>query len=197
MGYAVGIDDAFIDEVLPYADIEGVSALVLGSLNDFMQLLFKASDELSQATSLSHWCTRLHYYADHLLSAPTSAAQSQQQQLYELLQQLQEPAQYHTEKVSLDVILAWLAGRMSESQSANGFLRGQLTFCSMLPMRSIPFKVIALLGINEGEFPSIDRYPNFDLIGQNFRKGDRSRRADDRYQFLEIIFIYGQHGDLL
>ncbi len=187
MGYAVGNDDAFIDEVLPYADIEGVSALVLGSLNDFMQLLFKASDELSQATSLSHWCTRLHYYADHLLSAPTSAAQSQQQQLYELLQQLQEPAQYHTEKVSLDVILAWLAGRMSESQSANGFLRGQLTFCSMLPMRSIPFKVIALLGINEGEFPSIDRYPNFDLIGQNFRKGDRSRRADDRYQFLEII----------
>jgi exodeoxyribonuclease V gamma subunit len=129
----------------------------------------------------------LYYYADQLLSAQSSAEQNQQQQLYELLQQLQEPAQFHTEKISLDVILAWLESRLSESKSSNGFLRGQLTFCSMLPMRSIPFKVIALLGLNEGEFPKIDRYPSFDLIGQNFRKGDRSRRADDRYQFLEIL----------
>lgn len=57
----------------------------------------------------------------------------------------------------------------------------------MLPMRSIPFKVIALLGLNEGEFPKIDNIPTFDLVGQNFRKGDRSRRSDDRYQFLEIL----------
>jgi exodeoxyribonuclease V gamma subunit len=57
----------------------------------------------------------------------------------------------------------------------------------MLPMRSIPFQVIALLGMNEGEFPKIDRHPTFDLLGHNFRKGDRSRRADDRYQFLEIL----------
>jgi exodeoxyribonuclease V gamma subunit len=54
-------------------------------------------------------------------------------------------------------------------------------------MRSIPFKVIALLGLNEGEFPKIDKVPTFDLLGQNFRKGDRSRRSDDRYQFLEIL----------
>ncbi|KAF3983784.1 MAG: exodeoxyribonuclease V subunit gamma [Methylococcales symbiont of Hymedesmia sp. n. MRB-2018] len=187
MGYAVGNDDGFIDEVLPYPEIEGISALVLGSLNDFIQLLFKASEELSQASSLSHWSQRLYFYADQLLLAKTSAEQSQQQQLYQLLQQLQAPSQYHTGKLTLDVILVWLESRMSESKSATGFLRGQLTFCSMLPMRSIPFKVIALLGLNEAEFPKIDRYPSFDLMGQNFRKGDRSRRYDDRYQFLEII----------
>jgi exodeoxyribonuclease V gamma subunit len=54
-------------------------------------------------------------------------------------------------------------------------------------MRSIPFKVIALLGINDGEFPKIDRNPTFDLLSQHYHKGDRSRRADDRYQFLEIL----------
>ena len=64
----------------------------------------------------------------------------------------------------------------------------------MLPMRSIPFKVIALLGMNEGEFPKIDRNPSFDLIAQHFRKGDRSRRADDRYQFLEIILSARQQA---
>ena len=89
--------------------------------------------------------------------------------------------------VELQVIISWLEGMVAERKSANGFLRGQLTFCSMLPMRSIPFKVIALLGMNEGEFPKIDRNPTFDLLTHNFRKGDRSRRADDRYQFLEIL----------
>ncbi|KAF3978517.1 MAG: exodeoxyribonuclease V subunit gamma [Methylococcales symbiont of Iophon sp. n. MRB-2018] len=187
MGYAVGNDDGFIDGVLPYPEIEGISALVLGRLNDFIQLLFKASEELGQESTLLHWSQRLYFYANQLLSAKTSEQQNQQQQLYQLLQQLQAPSQYHTGKLTLDVILVWLESCMSESKTANGFLRGQLTFCSMLPMRSIPFKVIALLGLNEAEFPKIDRYPSFDLIGQNFRKGDRSRRSDDRYQFLEII----------
>jgi exodeoxyribonuclease V gamma subunit len=41
--------------------------------------------------------------------------------------------------------------------------------------------------MNDGEFPKIDRNPTFDLLSQHFHKGDRSRRTDDRYQFLEIL----------
>lgn len=187
MGYTVGSEEQFINNILPYREIEGSSALVLGGLNDFIQLLFKASDELKQATPLDNWSNRLYYFADQLLSANTKTEQRERQQFNELLELLTAYSQLHTEDISLDVIIAWLEGRMSEQKSSTGFLRGQLTFCSMLPMRSIPFKVIALLGLNEGEFPKFDRQPSFDLIGQNFRKGDRSRRADDRYQFLEIL----------
>ena len=112
----------------------------------------------------------------------------ERQQLNELLTELSaDLTVVHNDTVELQVIISWLEDRVAERKSANGFLRGQLTFCSMLPMRSIPFKVIALLGMNEGEFPKIDRNPTFDLLTHNFRKGDRSRRADDRYQFLEIL----------
>ncbi len=112
----------------------------------------------------------------------------ERQQLNELLTELSaDLTAVHNDTVELQVIISWLEDRVAERKSANGFLRGQLTFCSMLPMRSIPFKVIALLGMNEGEFPKIDRNPTFDLLTHNFRKGDRSRRADDRYQFLEIL----------
>jgi exodeoxyribonuclease V gamma subunit len=188
MGYAVGSEESFVDNILPYREIEGSTALILGGFNDFIQLLFKASNELKQPATLSNWGNRLYYYADQLICADTQAEQIQRQQLNEILEQLAvKIAAQHTEDISLDVIIAWLENSMSESKSSNGFLRGQLTFCSMLPMRSIPFKVIALLGLNEGEFPKIDRHPSFDLIGQNFRKGDRSRRADDRYQFLEVL----------
>ncbi len=185
MGYAVGSDDDFIDEVLPYADIEGSSALALGGLCDFMQLLFKAGTELKQAKTLKAWSSQLYYYADQLLPAADSL---ERQQLNELLAELSaDLSAVHNDDVELQVIISWLQGMVAERKSANGFLRGQLTFCSMLPMRSIPFKVIALLGMNDGEFPKIDRNPAFDLLAQNFRKGDRSRRADDRYQFLEIL----------
>ena len=185
MGYAVGSDQDFVADVLPYRDIEGSSALALGGLCDFMQLLFKAGKELKQAKPLKSWSAQLYYYADQLLAA---AEPVERQQLNELLAELSaELAAVHNDEVELQVIISWLKGMVAERKSANGFLRGQLTFCSMLPMRSIPFKVVALLGMNDGEFPKIDRHPTFDLLAHNFRKGDRSRRSDDRYQFLEIL----------
>ncbi|MEF3076560.1 exodeoxyribonuclease V subunit gamma [Methylobacter sp. Wu1] len=185
MGYAVGSDDDFIDEVLPYCDIEGSSAQALGGLCEFMQLAFQASSELKQAKTLKAWSAQLYYYADQLLQGADTV---ERQQLNELLIELSaDVAAVHNDDVELQVIISWLEGTISERKSSHGFLRGQLTFCSMLPMRSIPFKVIALLGMNDGEFPKVDRAPTFDLLGRHFRKGDRSRRADDRYQFLEIL----------
>ncbi len=185
MGYAVGSDADFIDGVLPYREVEGSSAQALGGLCEFMQLLFQASLEFKQAKTLQAWSARLFDYADQLLPA---ADPIERQEFYEVLAVLADTiATVHHDLVELPVIIAWLEGMTAERKSATGFLRGQLTFCSMLPMRSIPFRVIALMGMNEGEFPKIDRHPTFDLLAQNFRKGDRSLRADDRYQFLEIL----------
>ena len=185
MGYAVGSDEEFVDGILPYPEIEGSSAQALGGLCEFMQLLFSAGADLKQQKILTAWTAQLYYYADRLLAA---ADLVERRQLNDLLTELSaDLADIHHDAVTLPVVVSWLEDRVVESKSSNGFLRGQLTFCSMLPMRSIPFQVIALLGMNEGEFPKIDRNPTFDLLTQHFRKGDRSRRADDRYQFLEIL----------
>ena len=176
-------------QILPYKHIEGSSADALGGLHDFLQLLFQAKVELKQAKSLKFWGAQLYYYADQLLGkSDLKANLIERQQLNELLLELSGTlAEVHNEPVELQIIIQWLGGMVAERKSASGFLRGQLTFCSMLPMRTIPFKIIALMGINEGEFPKVDRQPTFDLIALSFRKGDRSRRADDRYQFLEIL----------
>ncbi|MGZ5532413.1 MAG: exodeoxyribonuclease V subunit gamma [Methylomonas sp.] len=184
MGYAIGSDEDFVDDVLPYPDVEGSSSQALGGLNDFLQLLFKAGDDLSISKSLADWQATLIRYADRLLG---NADPLERQPLNELLSEIDDIAAIHTLPVALAVMIAWLEGRMDESSSSNGFLRGQLTFCSMLPMRSIPFQVIALMGMNDGEFPKVERSPSFDLLAQNPRLGDRSRRADDRYHFLEIL----------
>jgi exodeoxyribonuclease V gamma subunit len=195
MGYAVSNDKDFVDEVLPYQNIEGSSAGALGGLCAFMQLVFDAGNDLKQALTLKPWSLKLHDYAGRLLGSKDS---NEHQQLNELFAELaavpfsENDVEPH-QNIELQVIIAWLEDRVSERKSSKGFLRGQLTFCSMLPMRSIPAKVIALLGMNDGEFPKIDRTPTFDLLAHNFRKGDRSRRADDRYQFLEVLLSARQH----
>ena len=193
-GYAVGDDDEFVDGILPYPDIEGLSAAVLGGLNGFMQLLFMASDELKQARPRQAWTELLYGYADKLFG---SAEAGEREVLNGLLIELSDdlPDTADTDRIGrpdhesqdLVVIASWLKGKMDERKSSNGFLRGQLTFCSMLPMRSIPFQVIALMGLNEGQFPKLDKPATFDLLANHYRPGDRSRRADDRYQFLEIL----------
>jgi len=77
--------------------------------------------------------------------------------------------------------------RFLGSESQTGFLRGGITFCSMVPMRSLPFKVICLLGLNDGDFPRNTKAAVFDLIAKHPQNGDRARRDDDRYLFLEAI----------
>ncbi|NOT83736.1 MAG: exodeoxyribonuclease V subunit gamma [Methylococcaceae bacterium] len=185
MGYSVGSDDDFVEGILPFIDIEGSSAQALGGLHDFVCLLFKASEELQHPQPFKVWHQQLLAYAEQLLFV---AAAQERQQLNDLLAEFAEKiALVNNEPIAVSVIISWLETRVSEQKSTTGFLRGQLTFCSMLPMRSIPFKVIALLGMNAGEFPKMDRLPSFDLLKLDFRKGDRSSRADDRYQFLEIL----------
>ncbi|PID47818.1 MAG: exodeoxyribonuclease V subunit gamma [Proteobacteria bacterium] len=186
MGYAVPSDQAFCDGVLPYSDIEGSQAQALGGFYSFFKLLKQARGELAKTYTLAQWLGKLHYYAGQLLmqNQETELAWGSLRELFETLGTVSEA---HTQSVTLLVLTDYLESAASEQKTATGFMRGQLTFCSMLPMRAIPFKVIALLGMNEGEFPSVDGRAAFDLMDVEFRRGDRSRRADERYQFLEIL----------
>ncbi len=184
-GYAVAQDEQFVGQVLPYIEIEGSSAQALGGLHDFLQFIFKAGSELKQDRNLQEWGQLLYQYADVLLD---DNEKGQRQQLNEILMELSGHfATANNKPIPLEVIIDWLKTRVSEHKSSHGFLRGQLTFCSMLPMRSIPFKVIVLMGMNDGEYPQQQHMPTFDLMSRHFRSGDRSRRGDDRYQFLEIL----------
>ncbi|MFA0519883.1 exonuclease V subunit gamma, partial [Vibrio sp. 10N.222.55.E8] len=76
---------------------------------------------------------------------------------------------------------------LSGARISQRFLAGQVNFCTLMPMRSIPFKTVCLLGMNDGVYPRSMPPEGFDLINGRSRPGDRSRRDDDRYLFLEAI----------
>ncbi len=69
----------------------------------------------------------------------------------------------------------------------SAFLAGAVNFATLMPMRAIPFKRVCLLGMNDGDYPRSQPPLDFDLMGSDYRPGDRSRREDDRYLFLEAL----------
>lgn len=184
LGYALADEEAW-DGVLPFTEIEGQGARPLGGLCRFIALLERAWRDFREERPLLAWSELLGDYAGKLFG------DGEDRGLAELRAILAEPletlADHHNGAVSFAVIRQWLALSAAERRSSSGFLRGRLTFCSMLPMRSVPFRIICLLGQNDGDFPRPDRYHTFNLMAEERRPGDRSPRADDRYQFLEAL----------
>ncbi|MGI9536253.1 MAG: exodeoxyribonuclease V subunit gamma [Desulfocapsaceae bacterium] len=188
LGLAAGSKEP-IDSVVPYVDIEGGDAELLGGLCSFIELIDQSRRETKDPLTLLDWSKLLPKISGLLFGDIDSADFLK---LQELLTGLAEQSGgRHNQRLSFEVIQQWFEYE-AEATSSMDFLKGRLTFCSMLPMRSIPFKVICLLGLNDGEFPKQDRFLPFNLLTQSYEKGDRSQRADDRYQFLEAILAARQ-----
>ncbi len=97
-----------------------------------------------------------------------------------------EDAQLDT-PLPLQVVREHWLSKLSEAGLQQRFFGGGVQFGTLMPMRSIPFKVIALLGMNDGAYPRVQAARDFDLMASSWRAGDRSRREDDRYLFLEAL----------
>lgn len=93
-----------------------------------------------------------------------------------------------TQPLGLAAARAMISTTLAEPALAAPFLRGGVTFCNLMPMRNVPFRFVHLLGMNDEAFPRSDAAPSFSLLRAAPRRGDRTRRADDRYVFLECLF---------
>jgi len=94
----------------------------------------------------------------------------------------------YEQPLSPRLLIHWLKNQLEQAPGNHSFMRGGITFATMVPMRSIPFKVVCLLGMNDQSYPREDQSYGFDLMTlDGLKRGDRSRRNDDRYLFLEAI----------
>ncbi|MDA8092802.1 MAG: exodeoxyribonuclease V subunit gamma [Betaproteobacteria bacterium] len=174
--------------VLPFDAIEGDRSRVLGQFVAFFEALLDAEAALAGAHLPGQWTVRLSRLLDRLFLADEAEEETLARIRASLDALLSETALAgFGAPLTLAVIKEWLAGRLEQGSGASGFLRGGVTFCSLVPMRAPPFRVVCVLGLSDDAFPRQTRPPGFDLMARDFRPGDRSRRHDDRYLFLETI----------
>jgi exodeoxyribonuclease V gamma subunit len=189
LGYAMpGETRDMFNGILPYDFIEGGDAGILGKFLEFVDRLFTWSKKLNASRKLSEWQKILFALLDHFFR-PDENGERELQLLRNLLDELADTEKYsdYREDIPPAVIRFHLKSRLAQTNYGSGFLTGGVTFCALLPMRSIPFEVVCLIGMNNDAYPRDYQPLNFDLIARFPKPGDRSRRNDDKYLFLESI----------
>ena len=188
LGYAMESAQGEWQSVLPYDESSGLIAELVGHLASLLMQLNIWRRGLAQERPLEEWLPvcRDMLNAFFLPDAETEAAMTLIEQQWQAIIAEGLGAQYG-DAVPLSLLRDELAQRLDQERISQRFLAGPVNICTLMPMRSIPFKVVCLLGMNDGVYPRQLAPLGFDLMSQKPKRGDRSRRDDDRYLFLEAL----------
>lgn len=191
LGFAAGdLPDGFAG-IEPLADVQGLQADAAGALDEWVRLLQGWWSLATVAARPVAWVARARTLLAQVFEAQDSADRELLAALDDALSRwlhMCEAAGFD-EPVPLTVLReAWL-GSVRDPSAGGRFKAGGVTFCTLLPMRAIPFEVVCLLGMEEGAYPRSDRPSEIDLMALPglARPGDRSRRDDDRQLMLDAV----------
>ncbi len=178
-------------ELAPVSGLHGPEAEPIGALDALLQALQGLFDLAGETLPLARWCERFEALLDALFRTdPEDApAREAEQLLRQMLQGLaaQPPAAQQATPLPFGLARSLLEEALDAVPERQAFLLGGITFCGMVPQRAIPFGLVAVLGLNEGEFPRRGADGGLDLMRAAPRLYDREQRSDDRYLFLETV----------
>lgn len=188
LGYASGASDW--QGIEPYDEVSGLESVMLGPLIELINALIDLRQQLQQPRTAEGWETMLTQLCSQFFT-PQSAADSRVlDTIYVALSQWREHftlVHCGESLIPIDVLRDELMNQIDQPSLSQKFLGGSVNFATLMPMRAIPFAQIWLLGMNDGDYPRAHQVSDFDLMAKSHRPGDRSRREDDRYLFLEAI----------
>ena len=178
-------------ELATVSGLHGPEAEPIGALDALLQALHGLFDLAAETLPLARWCERFEALLDALFRTdPEDApAREAEQLLRQMLQGLsaQPPAAQQATALPFALARSLLEEALDAVPERQAFLLGGITFCGMVPQRAIPFGLVAVLGLNEGEFPRRGADGGLDLMRAAPRLYDREQRSDDRYLFLETV----------
>jgi exodeoxyribonuclease V gamma subunit len=191
LGYAAGQAEGLVpwQGVLPLPQVAGLSALKVGYLAQWLEAVRISLEQLNADHTPPAWCAVLNDLLARFFEADNEADERMLLRLQQELTQWQSMCDQAglSEPMPLTVVREhWLSGLESAGLQQR-FFGGGVQFSTLMPMRAIPFKGVCLLGMNDGAYPRQSTPRDFDLMTAHWRAGDRSRREDDRYLFLEAF----------
>lgn len=188
LGYAMPHDTGLFSGISAYEQVQGLDAELAGQLAGFIDRLIEYRSALAKSQTVNQWAELLHQLLDDFFAVELEGElilKSIRDNLQRLHQQLQDAG--YEGQITPSVLTQYLQDKLSGERVSQRFLAGQVNFCTLMPMRSIPFNVVCLLGMNDGAYPRNIAPEGFDLMNGRTKAGDRSRRDDDRYLFLEAL----------
>lgn len=178
--------DAY-EGILSTAEMDFDKKPLLGALLNFIESLNYFHTEFDLTHTPEQWQTLLLRFLDTFFK--DEAYSAEKDRFHKALQHMAAYGELggFTGTLHLETVRKYLYAKLESGDFERGFLSQGITFCSAKPMRSIPFKVVCFLGMDLENFPAKEHNASFDLIAKNRRRGDRSKRLDDKYLFLEAL----------
>jgi len=189
LGYAMSGDGyEFFNDVLPFDQIEGNVTIILGRFLSFIEVLISVIDETKISRSLNDWSEFFQEIVESFFP-DTPETEHDLEYLRGQIRTLSgiEAVSRYDKVISFSILKYFFRERFNNEMTGRGFIKGGVTFCSMVPLRSIPFKIICILGMNDDLYPRKSVPPGFDLMSLEILPGDRNIRESDRYLFLETL----------
>ena len=188
LAHAVGANDEVFEGLSPVPLDEFGDPQLLGAIGDVESILSDAIRKIKKPLGVMEWCSWLRLLLDRTV-LQTDTNSHEHALIRAVLDDLGKSAAEggFNEGIPFEAIRERVAEAIESTPAAQAFLAGGVTFCELVPLRAIPFRVIAILGMSDDAFPRGGPAPGFDLMAQNPRPGDRTTRNDDRYLFLEAL----------
>jgi len=188
-------DWGLFDGKLGFDGISGDRADILAQLCRFIDQCDRYRQKLKGSFNAQQWQQTCVALLDDFFSTSTADDDADCLLLSKTIASLVEATELakFDQEMSVDLLKEWIDDHCDSQQSQSRFMGQGLTFCGMVAMRSVPFPVVCLIGMNDASYPRRQPTAGFDLLSTHFRKGDRSRRDDDRYLFLESVLAAESH----
>lgn len=195
LGVAMSQDGlAHVGEVLPVDDVQGGDVLALGQLAELVTRLRGIRDAATERRTATQW-------ADILTAAVTDLMETRGDQAWQVphalgvLRALAVDAGDHADEVPLS--LAEVRGRLDDVLEGRptrmNFRSGGLTVCGLAPMRSVPHRVVCLMGLDDTRFPRATGADGDDVLARDPLLGERDPRSEDRQLLLDAVMAATDH----
>ena len=193
VGVAVAESGSLLADVLPFDDVSSAQVELVGRAAELVDRIQSAVEQLRSVTGLGAWLGVLREAVLGLGSAAPQDAWQVTQLERELSAVLDaglagpegEPGD--GPQLALNDVRALLEDRTGARPTRASFRTGSLTVCTMVPMRSVPHRVVALVGLDDGLFPRSSGTDGDDVLARSPLTGERDARSEDRQLLLDAV----------
>jgi exodeoxyribonuclease V gamma subunit len=207
-------DGRMFGATLPYDDVPSSAVDLAGRFAELIQRLGATLDRLSDPQPVSAWTDAL-VTGTELLAVSTPSDKWQREQLRRIMAEVAEAAEAAgagqvavsaasgvpegaeaaevAPELSLAEVRDLLDSRLQGRPTRANFRTGDLTVCTLVPMRSVPHRVVVVLGLDDGAFPRHPETDGDDLLLASPRVGDRDARSEDRQLLLDAVLAATEH----
>ena len=190
-GLCIGGGEVFDDgreDLLPLDSAEGAGAAERIRFIHFLNMLEQLMAERRAPRTIAGWAEYLRRLLEEMVFEAGAKDDEDHPNFISLIDEMSALDELVKVEISFEVFRHSFLHRLVKEQRTRAFLAQGITFCSMVPMRSIPFRVIAMLGMDYDKFPRRDSGVSFSyLVSGEPRPGDRNVRNNDRHLFLETL----------